>query len=109
MPAKSLLIPELDVSDLDRSLSVYTDVLRFRCHVSRPEERFAYLNLQIEVADVNVLYTRVQHAGLTVVIPLEERWYRQDQTEVGHRQFVMADPDGYLLRFFFGIGRRAAP
>jgi catechol 2,3-dioxygenase-like lactoylglutathione lyase family enzyme len=37
------LIPELDVADLERSLAVYTEGLGFRCHVSRPEERFAYL------------------------------------------------------------------
>ena len=140
MPAAPPLVPELDVSDLDRSLSVYIDVLGFGCHVSRPEERFAYLiregvhlmleeaagpgrrfrtapleypfgrgmNLQIEVADVDALYASVQQAGLSVVIPLEERWYRQDQTEAGNRQFVMADPDGYLLRFFHDLGRRPA-
>ena len=134
------LVPELDVADLDRSLAVYVNVLGFRCHVTRPEERFAYLvregahlmleeaagpgrrfrtaplehpfgrgiNLQIEVVDVDALYTCVQRAGLCVVIPLEERWYRQDRTEAGHRQFVVADPDGYLLRFFSDLGRRRA-
>lgn len=134
------LVPELDVSDLDRSLSIYVEVLGFRCHVSRSEERFAYLiregvhlmleeaagpgrrfhtapleypfgrgmNLQIEVADVDALYASVQQAGLSIVILLEERWYRQDQTEAGNRQFVMADPDGYLLRFFRDLGRRPA-
>ncbi len=140
MPGAPPLVPELDVSDLDRSLAVYIDVLGFSCHVSRPEERFAYLvregvhlmleeaagpgrrfhtvpleypfgrgmNLQIEVSDVDTLYASVQQAGLSVVIPLEERWYRQDQTEAGNRQFVVADPDGYLLRFFRDLGRRAA-
>ena len=43
MPDAPLLVPELDVSDLDQSLSVYVDVLGFSCHVMRPEERFAYL------------------------------------------------------------------
>lgn len=134
------LIPELDVADLDRSMSVYIDVLGFKCHLSRPEDRFAYLirgdvhlmleeaagpgrrfhaaplehpfgrgmNLQIEVTDVDMLCASVQQAALRIVIPLEERWYRQNQTEAGNRQFVMADPDGYLLRFFSDLGRRAA-
>jgi catechol 2,3-dioxygenase-like lactoylglutathione lyase family enzyme len=138
MPATPLLVPELDVSDLDRSLSIYVGVLGFRHQVSRPEERFAYLiregvhlmleeaagpgrrfrtapleypfgrgmNLQIEVADVDTLYARVQQAGLGVIIALEERWYRQAETETGNRQFVMADPDGYLLRFFSDLGDR---
>ena len=66
------------------------------------------MNLQIRVADVDTLYASVQRAGLSVVIPVEERWYRQNQTEAGNRQFVMADPDGYLLRFFRDLGRRPA-
>jgi catechol 2,3-dioxygenase-like lactoylglutathione lyase family enzyme len=132
------LVPELDVSDLDRSLAVYIGILGFKCHVSRPEERFAYLvregvhlmleeaegpgrrfrtaplefpfgrgmNLQIEVLGVDALYASVQQSDLTIHIPLEDRWYRQDQTEAGNRQFVVADPDGYLLRFFSSLGRR---
>jgi catechol 2,3-dioxygenase-like lactoylglutathione lyase family enzyme len=64
------------------------------------------MNLQIEVSDVDTLYAAVLRAGLTVPIPLEERWYRQGATEAGNRQFVVADPDGYLLRFFTDLGRR---
>jgi hypothetical protein len=66
------------------------------------------MNLQIEVADVNPLYADVQQADLSVIIPLKERWLRQDQNEAGNRQFVMADPDGYLLRFFSDLGQRPA-
>lgn len=134
------IVPELDVSDLNRSLAVYVDVLGFTCRFQRPEERFAYLvrerahlmleeangpgrrfgtaplefpfgrgvNLQIEVSAVDPLYASVQRAGLTVPIPLEERWYRQDDSEAGNRQFVVADPDGYLLRFFQDLGTRPA-
>lgn len=40
------------------------------------------------------------------MIELEERWYRPDAFEAGNRQFVVADPDGYLLRFFEDLGRR---
>ena len=134
------LVPELDVANLDRSLAFYVDVLGFRRHTSRPEERFAYLirdgvhlmleeaagpgrrfrtaplehpfgkgmNLQIAVTDVDALHASVLQAGLVVVVALEERWYRQGQTEVGNRQFVVADPDGYLLRFFSPSGRRCS-
>ena len=66
------------------------------------------LNLQIEVADVEHLHTAVQRAGLALHVPLEERWYRQGDVEAGNRQFVVADPDGYLLRFFSSLGRRPA-
>lgn len=67
------------------------------------------VNLQIRVDDADGLHARVLAAGLAPAIPLEERWYRQDAVEVGHRQFVVADPDGYLLRFFSDLGTRAAP
>jgi hypothetical protein len=64
------------------------------------------INLQLEVPDVDALYARVQQSDLVVHIPLEERWYRQNQMETGNRQFVAADPDGYLLRFFSNLGER---
>lgn len=64
------------------------------------------VNFQIEVADVDALYARIRAGGFEVPIPLEDRWYRQDATENGNRQFVVADPDGYLLRFFTGLGQR---
>src|SRR3978361_703440 len=107
------LVPELDVSDLDRSLAIYVGVLGFRCHVSRPEERFVYLirerahlmleeasgpgrrfnnaplefpfgrgvNPQIEVTHVDALYAAVQRSDLTILVEVEERWYRQGQEE----------------------------
>jgi len=54
------------------------------------------------------LHSNVQQAGLGIVIPLEERWFRQDQTEASNRQFVISNPDGYLLRFCRNLGRRPA-
>ncbi len=134
------LTPELDVDDLDRSLAFYVEVIGFRVAFSRPEDRFAYLdldgvhlmleelggsgryftnaplahpygrgvNFQIEVADVDTLYKRVLAGDFEVPIPIEDRWYRQDAIENGNRQFVVADPDGYLLRFFTDLGQRPA-
>lgn len=66
------------------------------------------INLQMRVTDADALYARAESAGLTPVIPIEERWYRQGRVELGNRQFVVADPDGYLLRFFGDLGRRPA-
>jgi hypothetical protein len=31
-----------------------------------------------------------------------------ENTETGQRQFVVADPDGYLLRFCMSLGQRPA-
>ena len=80
-----------------------------RFHTAPLERPFGRgVNFQIEVSDVDVLYAGVQSAGLQIRIPLEERWYRHDAIELGNRQFVVADPDGYLLRFFTGLGQRPA-
>lgn len=66
------------------------------------------LNLQIEVPDVDHLHAQAMTAGATIYVPLEERWYRLGDQEAGNRQFVVVDPDGYLLRFFSSLGRRSA-
>lgn len=64
------------------------------------------INLQIAATDVEALCKRCQDAGLNVLLSLEERWYRRGDTELGNRQFVVADPDGYLLRFAEDLGQR---
>ena len=66
------------------------------------------VNFQIRVADSAALHARILAAGLVPYLPLEERWYRQNRVENGGRQFVIADPDGYLLRFHTGLGQRPA-
>jgi catechol 2,3-dioxygenase-like lactoylglutathione lyase family enzyme len=130
------LVPELFCSDIDRSLRFYTEVLGFSVLYARPEERFAYLeregaelmldqstsrrlvaeeptypygrgmNLQIEVSDVDALYQSVSASGATIYLPMEEKWYRANTELRGNRQFVVLDPDGYLLRFFRDLGSR---
>jgi hypothetical protein len=49
----------------------------------------------------------VQAAGHPLWIALEERSYRVGDGQIVQRQFVVADPDGYLLRF--ASVREAAP
>jgi catechol 2,3-dioxygenase-like lactoylglutathione lyase family enzyme len=65
------------------------------------------VNLQIDVDDLDLILRRLVAAGDRIFLPLEERWYRRDDHEVGNRQFVALDPDGYLLRFAQDLGRRA--
>lgn len=65
------------------------------------------LNLQIEAPAVMPLLSALQDAGWPLYLPLEEKWYRRDDEEVGNRQFVVADPDGYLLRFYESLGSRS--
>jgi catechol 2,3-dioxygenase-like lactoylglutathione lyase family enzyme len=147
-----MLVPELDVLDLARSLRFYAGVLEFRVLFERPAERFAYLerdgaelmiqeaagpgrrfrtapleaphgrgvNFQLRVTDVDATQASAIEARAEIVVPMEERWYRVDVAqpggrwrtaglvEVGNRQFVLADPDGYLWRPFQDLGDRPA-
>ncbi|MGK9340315.1 VOC family protein, partial [Sinorhizobium meliloti] len=64
------------------------------------------INLQIKVANVTTIEASVRAHGAPLVLPMEERWYRVNEQETGNRQFVVADPDGYLLRFFEDLGLR---
>ena len=136
--AAARLVPELYCSDIERSEDFYVGLLGFIVQFARPEERFVYLdregaeimleqpttrmlvsgalehpygrgvNFQIEVADVASLYARVKASPWPVFLELEDRWYRHDELEFGNRQFVIQDPDGYLLRFFQDLGSRPA-
>jgi catechol 2,3-dioxygenase-like lactoylglutathione lyase family enzyme len=66
------------------------------------------INFQIEVRDVDALYAAVQAAQAPIFLAMEEKWYRRDTTLLGNRQFLVLDPDGYLLRFFQDLGARPA-
>ena len=64
------------------------------------------MNLQVRIDNVERQHDSARAAGLVIVVELEERWYRQGAVERGNRQFVVADPDGYLLRFYEDLGFR---
>ncbi len=64
------------------------------------------MNLQIEVVDVAPILAGATQFGAPIVLPLEDKWYRIDSSEGGNRQFAVADPDGYVLRFFQDLGQR---
>ena len=108
------LVPELYVSDLARSLAFYCDLAGFEVRYERRDEAFAYIalgqaelmleepigvNLQITVPDTDRIYEVFCKAGATIVNGLEDKTYRRRGDTVSVRQFVVADPDGYLLRF----------
>ena len=130
------LVPELVVADFDASLRFYTSILGFEVKYCRVDPCFAYLqfersqlmiealqddswllgalerpfgrgmNLQIHCADVMSLRKRLAAAGVGVYREIEDAWYETDTTPVGQRQFLVADPDGYLLRFCQVLGTR---
>ena len=64
------------------------------------------LNMQIQISNVDDLYERVLLSHAKVIIAMEEKWYRMETQEGGNRQFVVSDPDGYLLRFYSDLGSR---
>ena len=64
------------------------------------------MNLQIMTTMVNELYVHVQQTDADIFLPIEEKWYRVDDFELGHRQFIVLDPDGYMLRFAEDLGTR---
>ena len=66
------------------------------------------LNLQIKVDHIAPRLAGLEQAGWPLFLPPEDKWYRRGAEELGNRQFVVADPDGYLLRFFQDLGARPA-
>ena len=67
------------------------------------------LNLQIEVPDVRAIHDRLVAAGIALFRPLRRSWYREGERENGQDEFLVQDPDGYLLRFMQHFGTRPAP
>lgn len=64
------------------------------------------INFQIETSDVDELYNHIKKADAQIFLPIEEKWYRANDIEIGHRQFIVLDPDGYMLRFFQSLSER---
>lgn len=66
------------------------------------------MNLQIEVPDATAVSEAVSRAGFTPFQALEEQWYAvSDTEEEGQIEFLVQDPDGYLLRFCQPLGSRS--
>ena len=66
------------------------------------------INFQIIINDVELRYQQVIAAKYPIKVPIEERWYRVDEMLSGVKQFLVMDPDGYLLRLQQSLGERAA-
>lgn len=64
------------------------------------------INLQIQTPDADALYDRFTDADHPIFMEMEEKWYRCDGHYTGNKQFLVQDPDGYLLRFFEDLGER---
>lgn len=133
------LVPELVVADYARSKAFYVDVFGFSLRFERPENKFGYFDLggaqimlledtnrpiyqmhrsgpngkglhfQVEIPSISGILGRLDKASVPLASEVVESWYRQDAVLHGQREFFVADPDGYLYRFYEYIGERSVP
>lgn len=64
------------------------------------------INLQIEVEAVAPIIQKLDQAGCALYRECKDTWYRADNVEVGQREFIVQDPDGYLVRLVERLGER---
>jgi catechol 2,3-dioxygenase-like lactoylglutathione lyase family enzyme len=129
------LVPELSVSDINKSLNFYVNILSFTLEYQRPEDKFAMLslndcqimieeingywqteelsypfgrgiNFQITVNDIDEIYKSLRIHQYPIKIEIQENWYRADTKLRGQKEFLIMDPDGYLLRLVQTLGER---
>ena len=122
------LIPELTVSDIERTKDFYLNILGFNVEYERPEDKFMFLsfegsqlmfeqengnwsvgvlehpfgrgiNFEMTVSDVEGLYKKVLDSGITPFRELRVKSYRSEDGFIVQKEFLIQDPDGYLLRF----------
>ncbi|TFD72701.1 VOC family protein [Cryobacterium gelidum] len=64
------------------------------------------INFQISVASIDPLVRALRGASWPLFMEPETKWYRTGDVESGVAQFLVQDPDGYLIRFQASVGRR---
>ncbi|OKO88146.1 hypothetical protein AC629_11290 [Bradyrhizobium sp. NAS80.1] len=128
-------MPELSVSNIQDSLSFWRDLLGFEVAYDRADARFAYLvmgrlqlmlcelngrwetaemqrpfgrgiNFQMVVDRIEPVLTALDDAKWPLYEQPNEAWYRVGDQDYGQREFLVQDPDGYLVRFVERLGVR---
>ena len=122
------MIPELSVFDIEQTKRFYND-LGFKIEYERPEEKFVFMSFQdsqfmfeqihdngwnigeliyplgrginfsIAVDDIEGLYKLVKTLNLKIYRELNRSIYQVNGTEETQTEFLIQDPNGYLLRF----------
>lgn len=127
------LIPELSVSNFEKSLEFYTKILGFRIEYQREESKFALLslqgsqimieqsngawstgkleypfgrgiNFQIEIKSIDPILKSLKENKYPIFIEPKENWNRWGDKLIGSKEFLIKDPNGYLLRFSENLG-----
>ncbi|MBN1186972.1 MAG: VOC family protein [Bacteroidales bacterium] len=134
MPIKyNKLIPELSVTNIEKSATFYVDLLGFKVEYKRDECKFMFLsldgsqimieqindtwntgelsypfgrgiNLQFEIEDISQPINALNSNNYPLFALPKDNWYRVNDKVTGNREFLVLDPDGYLLRFTQHLG-----
>jgi len=67
------------------------------------------INFEISIRSIDPILTTLATSNWPLFMEPEEKWYKTGNVETGVRQFLVKDPDGYLMRFSQGIGKRPIP
>lgn len=62
------------------------------------------INFQLEVDNVENIYNNFKENNYKITFEIEENWYKQDNKLLGNKEFLIQDPDGYLIRFSEDLG-----
>ena len=121
------LIPELSVSNIDKSKEFYLQ-LGFKIKYERLKDKFCFLelennqimleennnhwntgkleypygrgiNISMSVSDVNKMYEELKKKNIPFFLDLEIHEYMVNDKIFYDKEFLIQDPDGYLLRF----------
>ena len=64
------------------------------------------INFQLEVENLDEIYNSFKNSNYKRTFDIQENWYRQDDKLLGNKEFLIQDPDGYLLRFSEDLGEK---
>ena len=62
-------------------------------------EKEINLLFYIDITNIEEIYSRLKKAEYKTFVEMEEHWYRKDNVLMGCKEFLVQDPNGYLLRF----------
>lgn len=121
------LIPELSVTDIEKSKKFYLN-LGFKIMYERKEDKFCFLyfednqimieeinnnwnvdemkypfgngiNISMTVSDIDSFYESIISKKIVLFRKIKTSKYRVDDIIYEDKEFLLQDPDGYLLRF----------
>ncbi len=65
------------------------------------------VNFQIDCDNIQPLLDSLTAHEYSLFQASEDSWYRKDKKLLGCREFLVQDPDGYLLRFSQYLGEKS--